>query len=258
MERYGVEVEERPGGVRVLTLCNEDKRNALNPELIEALAKALTAAEAPEVRALLLRGAGGKAFCSGYDVGTLELPAAMGDRLPDERLLEVVGQLERLPAPTVALVEGAAFGAGCDLAAACDFRVGTHQTVFCMPPAKLGIVYAPEGLARLVALCGRSRAKRIFLTGCRVDAATALEWGLLDDIHAPTHAAVAADTLCDELAAGAPLAVRGMKREFDALGRLSVTGPELRELRRAAYLSEDAREGRAAFLEKRTPRFVGR
>ncbi len=260
MELQGVEVEDRPSGVRVLTLCNEAKRNALNPALVESLHAELSAAATAPVRAILVRGAGGKAFCSGYDVSSIDAPQAAG-ALPDDRLMETLHLLQHHPLPTVALVEGPAFGAGCDLAAACDFRIGTSQTVFCLPPAKLGVVYAPEGLYRMSALVGRSRAKLMFFTGRKVDAATALEWGLLDELHPPTHASVAADEACEELAACAPLALRGMKRGFALLAGLPLSGDaqqEMRELRRAAFRSEDSAEGRAAFLEKRKPRFNGR
>ena len=255
---YGLHIEERPSGIRVLTLSSPRKRNALDPFLLERLREALSPAGVTS-RALLVRGAGDKSFCSGYDVESLHR-VEDGEAMPDELLGEVCGLLERYPAPSVALIRGAAFGAGCELAASCDFRVGAEDALFCMPPARLGVIYAPEGLYRLMALVGRSRAKMMFLTGRRVAASQALAWGLLDELHSLTEAEAAALRLCEELAQNAPLAVQGMKRSFTLLAQPSLSPGERQEihaLRRAAYQSLDVEEGFKAFLEKRSPRFQG-
>lgn len=206
------------------------------------------------MRALLIRGSPGGAFCAGYDLDKLCVPSAEG-ALPDDRLTEVLLALEAHPAPSVALVEGAAYGAGCDLAAACDFRIGAPRATFCMPPAKLGIVYGREGIRRLSALCGVPFAKRMFLTGVAVRADEAAARGLLDTLSEDAEGEARA--LCEALVSAAPLAVKGMKATFHSLAH---GGDEaaLRALRREAFLSEDAREGRQAFLEKRRPNFQGR
>lgn len=252
-----LEVEDREGGIRVLTVSNPARRNALNDALLARLDAAL--APAPHVRALLVRGAGGT-FCSGYDLTHLGPPGADG-RLPDDPLVACLLKLEAHPAPSVALVEGAAVGAGFDLAASCDFRVGTPDTVFLMPPARLGIVYSPEGLARAARLVGFSRAKQLFLAARKLDAREALAWGLLDECLEAAAAEARAHALCATLAGHAPLAVSGMKESFGLLSRAPLEAGDrarLRELRAAAFGSEDAKEGRAAFLEKRPPRFSGR
>ncbi|QQR42890.1 enoyl-CoA hydratase/isomerase family protein [Myxococcus xanthus] len=248
-------VEDRDDGVRVLTLSNPARRNALDDGLLARLDAALE--PSPHVRALLVRGAGG-AFCSGYDLTHLGPPGADG-RLPDDLLVECLLKLESHPAPSVALVEGAAVGAGFDLAASCDFRIGTQNAVFLMPPAKLGIVYSPEGLARAARLVGVARAKQLFLAARKLSAREALEWGLLDDCLADAETRALA--LCVTLAGHAPLAVSGMKESFGRLARAPLEEADrarLRGLRAAAFGSEDAKEGRAAFLEKRPPRFSGR
>ncbi|NTX33529.1 enoyl-CoA hydratase/isomerase family protein [Myxococcus sp. CA033] len=250
-----VEVEDREGGVRVLTLSNPARRNALNDAMLARLDAALE--PAPHVRVLLVRGAGGT-FCAGYDLTHLGPPGADG-RLPDDALVECLLKLEHHPVPSVALVQGAAVGAGFDLAASCDFRVGAPDTVFLMPPAKLGIVYSPEGLARATRLVGLSRAKQLFLTARKLDAREALDWGLLDACEGDAEAQAFA--LCATLAGHAPGAVSGMKESFGLLSRAPLGDAEqarLRALRAAAFGSEDAKEGRAAFLEKRPPRFTGR
>lgn len=249
-------VEDREDGVRVLTLHNPARRNALDDGLLARLDAALDVP--PQVRAFLVRGAAG-AFCSGYDLTHLGPP--VNGRLPDDPLVACLLKLERHPVPSVALVRGAAFGAGFDLAAACDFRIGTPEAVLSMPPARLGIVYSAEGLARAVRLVGLARAKALFLTARRLDGPTALAWGLLDECLPADEAEARALELCATLAAGAPLAVSGMKEVFGLLSRppLSEEGQaRVRALRAMGFASEDAKEGRAAFLEKRPPRFRGR
>ncbi|MBN1207565.1 MAG: enoyl-CoA hydratase/isomerase family protein [Myxococcaceae bacterium] len=255
--RPTVEVEDREGGLRVLTLSNPARKNALDDRLLGLLDAALS--PPPHVRALLVRGAGGT-FCSGYDLTNLGPPAPDG-RLPDDALMALLSRLERHPVPSVALVQGAAFGAGFDLACACDFRVGAPDTVFCMPAARLGLVYSVEGMARAARLVGLARARTLFLTARKLDGETALAWGMLDECVPAEGAEARALELCRTLASHAPLAVAGMKEVFGLLGRPPLAEQErarARALRAAAFGSEDAREGRAAFLEKRPPRFQGR
>ena len=244
-----------PGGVRVLTLERPRRRNALTPSLLDALADAL--APDPEVRALLLE-AHGPAFCAGYDLSQLGEDAAAA-RSPDARIQEVLALLEEHPAPSVAVVHGAAFGAGCELACACDFRVGTPDAVLCMPPIRLGVVYAPEGVWRVARLAGLQRARWMFLTAAEVSAPEALAWGLLDLIA--DDATARAHALASTLASGAPLAMAGLRRTLRALGRApldSAEREELEALRADAFASQDADEARRALREKRPPRWRGR
>lgn len=244
-----------PGGVRVLTLERPQRRNALTPFLLDALAEAL--APDPEVRALLLE-ARGPAFCAGYDLSQLGEDAAAA-RSPDARIQEVLGMLEAHPSPSVAVVHGAAFGAGCELACACDFRVGAPDTVLCMPPVRLGVVYAPDGVWRVARLAGLQRARWMFLTAAEVSAPEALAWGLLDVVA--DDAAARGHALATMLAAGAPLAMAGLRRTFRALGHAPIDPAEREELealRSEAFTSEDAREARTAMREKRPPRWRGR
>ena len=195
-----------PGGVRVLTLERPQRRNALTPFILDALAEAL--APDPSVRALVLE-ARGPAFCAGYDLGQLGQDAAAA-RSPDARIQEVLAMLEAHPAPSVAVVHGAAFGAGCELACACDFRIGTPDTVLCMPPVRLGVVYAPDGVWRVARLAGVQRARWMFLTAAEVGASEALAWGLLDVVT--VDAAARAHALATTLGSGAPLAMAGLRR----------------------------------------------
>ncbi|MFL5346996.1 MAG: enoyl-CoA hydratase/isomerase family protein [Hyalangium sp.] len=252
-----VEVEDREDGVRVLTLVNPARKNALDERLVGLLDAALSPPS--HIRAFLIRGAGGT-FCSGFDLTILGPPAADGS-LPDDLLMAMLSRLEHHEVPSVALVQGAAFGGGFDLACACDFRVGTPETVFCMPAARLGLMYSAEGMARAARLVGLARARALFLTALKLDGETALTWGMLDECPPAAAAEARALELCQTLAAHAPLAVAGMKQVFGLIGQPVLSEEErirVRALRVAVLGSEDAREGRAAFLEKRAPRFQGR
>ncbi len=252
-------VDDLGGGVRQLTIDHPERRNALDDGLLEALAAAV--AGGAGVRAWLVRGAGEGIFSSGYDLSGLAR-AEPGVPLPDERIGEVFDALTQHPAPSVALVTGPAFGAGCELALACDFRVGDAGAVFCMPPAKLGVVYALKGLQRVVDRIGQGRARYLFLTGRRCAADEALRMGLLDvRVATAAEARTEALALCGELAQAAPLAIAGMRRGFELLARGGGTIDERADyeaLRRASFGSDDAVEGRAAILAKRAPRFEGR
>lgn len=250
-----LDVKDLPGGVRALTVSNPARKNALDDGLLEQLARALEGADG--VRAWLVRGAGTGIFSAGYDLTSLS-EYQPGTRLPDERLGEVLDALSRHPAPSVALVTGPAIGAGCELAVACDFRVGDARALFAMPPAKIGVVYALKGMQRLIARVGEGRARYLFLTGRRLGADDALRSGLLDVLAEDAEAQALA--LCAELASNAPLAVRGMKQGLALLeegGGTAEARAKYEALRRASFNSKDAKEGRDAVLEKRVPRFRG-
>lgn len=250
-----LEVSDALGGVRVLTFTHAGKKNALDDGLLEALGRELSHGE--NVRAWLIRSRGDNVFSAGYDLSALDAVAADAP-LPDDLLTDVLDMLSAHPAPSVALVEGAAFGAGCELALACDFRVGGPKAAFCLPPAKLGIVYSLKGLARAANVVGLQRARYMFLTGRRVDASTAASWGLLDVTAVSGQEETEALSLCSELAQNAPKAIAGMKRGLAWLGDAALAPAQqehYRLLRRAAFNGEEAKEGRAAFLKKRPPRF---
>jgi len=251
----GVRREDLSNGVRVVTLRRASSRNALAPQMLGLLERAF--AEDAEVRALVLE-AEGTAFCAGYDFESLEADAAAA-RAPDAQLQKVFGLLEEAPFASVAVVQGAAFGAGCELACACDFRLGSAEALFCLPPLKLGIVYAPDGVWRLARLVGLQRAREMLLTGRTVGAEIALQWGLLDRVEPDVVAA--ARRLAEELAQSAPIAAAGTRLVLRKLGRAPLSGAdrvELEQVRARAFASQDAAEGRAAARERRPPRFRGK
>jgi enoyl-CoA hydratase/carnithine racemase len=256
-----IQVEDR-GFVRVLTIDNPGKRNAFDYASLEELTRACERAAAEKVRCLVLRGAGDQAFSSGFDIDAMEGGGPGGDRpdLATERAMEAV---EAVPCPTVAFVNGAAFGAGCELAVTCDLRIASQGAKLGMPPAKLGVVYAAAGVRRFLALVGPAHTREMFFTGRPVDAAKALAIGLVDRVASSSDAEAAALALADEIAGNAPLAVQGMKRILRLLGETHERGLteaerlEVAALRTRAFESADLREGRAAWAGRRPPRFRG-
>jgi len=255
--------QEDRGPVRILTLENPQKRNALDFASLADLSAACAAAARDGVRCLVFRGAGEKAFCSGFDISAIPVGPQEGDR-PDLAVERAMEAVEAVPCPTIAFLNGSAFGAGAELATTCDLRVARPGVALGMPPAKLGVVYAPPGLRRIVHLVGPSRAREMFFTGRPVEADEALAIGLVDRVVPSDEAEAAALALAAEIAGNAPLAVQGMKRILrllDAAAERGFTDAEREEiaaLRRRAFESDDVREGRDAFLAKRAPSFKGR
>jgi enoyl-CoA hydratase/carnithine racemase len=250
-----VHVDDAPGGVRVVTLSNPGRKNALDGAMLDALAEAYDSAGG--VRAFLLRGDGEGVFSAGWDLNDLSTYAP-GERLPDEHLADVLDRLAAHPAPSVAAIDGPAFGAACELAVACDFRVGGPGAVISMPPARLGVVYSLQGLGRFRTRLGDATTRLLFLTGRRLGAEEALRRQLLDVVvDRPREVAL---EWCVELAGHAPLAMEGLKRGLELLGRGGGSEDERAEyqaLRRRSFNSADAQEGRKAILEKRAPVFRG-
>ena len=250
------------GDVRVLEISNLAKRNALDFQALEELGAACDAAGRDGVRCLVLRGAGDEAFSSGFDLAEIALLSARGER-PDEAVERVADALDRVPCPTVAFLNGSAFGGGLELAVTCNLRVAREGVRLGMPPAKLGVVYPEGGLRRFTDLVGAARTRELFFTGRPIDAATALAWGLVNEVVVPAEAEANALALADEIAANAPLAVRGMKRILrliEGAHERALSDAERTEIamwRRSAFESADIAEGRAAWEEKRPPRFRG-
>jgi enoyl-CoA hydratase/carnithine racemase len=250
------------GEVRILEISNPAKRNALDFQALEELEAACDEVGRDGVRCLVLRGAGEEAFSSGFDLAEIALVSARGER-PDEAVERAADALDRVPCPTVAFLNGSAFGGGFELAVTCDLRVAREGVRLAMTPAKLGVVYPEGGLRRFADLVGAARTRELFFTGRSIDAATALAWGLVNRL-APAGAGEAeALALAGEIAGNAPLAVRGMKRILRLLegaherALSDAEREEIASLRRRAFESEDLGEGRAAWTERRAPRFRG-
>ncbi|GCL66010.1 enoyl-CoA hydratase/isomerase family protein [Pseudaquabacterium pictum] len=244
-------------GRATLTLNRPAHHNRLHVADLLALQQHFQALQTdPAVRLLVLTGSG-RSFCSGFHLGDFDHQPAQpgaGPRLFEE----TVDALEALPLPTICRLNGSVFGGATDLALACDFRVGVQGLVLRMPAARLGLHYYPSGLQRFVARLGLATAKRLFLLADTVPADELLSLGYLDRLVPPDQLDATVQQLADALAAGAPLALRGMKQSLDeiARGTFDLATVRAREARCAA--SADLREGRAAIADKRAPRFTGR
>jgi enoyl-CoA hydratase/carnithine racemase len=255
---------DRPAdGVLRLTISNPAKRNALDHAILDGIAAGLGALD-DGVRCVLVTGADGM-FSSGYDLGDLADAAFAeeAERLVAHPFAVALDALDACPVPTVAALPGHTIGGGLELALACDLRIAADGIRLGMPPAKLGLVYSHTGLRRFLQTIGVPRTRELFLLGRNIDARTALDWGLVNAVVLPADLEEDGLEWAEELAANAPLSVRGNKRVIRELLRAGTdldpdVERELIELRRACFESEDMREGVRAFAEKRPARWRGR
>lgn len=254
-------VDEPAPGVIRLTISNPERRGALDHSILDAFASTLPGLDA---RCLIITGQD-DIFSAGYDLGGLpdEVLPQQADALVAHPFAAAIDALEAYPYPTLAVLNGHAIGGGLELALACDLRAAATTVKLGMPPAKLGLVYSHTGIRKFIDAVGVPRTRELFLVGRRIDAATALEWGLVNAVAEPPQLTEEAVGLAVQIAANAPLAQRGNKRIIrellDAQMALDPeTENELLELRRAGFSTEDFREGVRAFAEKRSPRWQGR
>ncbi|RYZ13169.1 MAG: enoyl-CoA hydratase/isomerase family protein [Comamonadaceae bacterium] len=238
------------GPVATITLQRPQQANRLEPDDLGVIVDHIARADAtPEVLVLRLQSTG-KYFCSGYDIG----------RMGTRRTVEfdtMVNALEDARPVTMAVLQGGVYGGATDLALACDFRIGADGIDMFMPAARLGLHFYERGLQRFVSRLGVDAAKRLFLTAERLPAAEMKAIGFLTHIVAAEELEATAGSLSTTLSAMAPLAMLGMKRHLNRIARGTLDRAELQRDIALAAASEDLREGRAAWAEKRPPRFTG-
>jgi enoyl-CoA hydratase len=240
----------------VITLNRPDALNALSFALIAGLGRVLDEVAGSDARALLITGAGGKAFCAGADIKELT-----GRPMTEQKRGGEVGQatfakIERLPMPSVAIINGYAFGGGLELALACTFRVATRNAKMGLPEIKLGLIPGYGGTQRLPRAVGEARAMEMILTGRTVDAEEAHRIGLVQRL-------IEGDALASGIAyarefAGYSLPVLGMAREAVSRALATPLGEGLKieaDLSTLAFQTRDAAEGMSAFIEKRKAQF---
>lgn len=246
------------GPVASITLRRAAKLNALTPAMLDGLIRACDAIEAdPAIRCAVLL-AEGKAFCAGADINAWSglTPIEMWQRwiVPGH---SAFGRLAALRVPTLAVVEGACFGGGLELALCCDIRIASHQAMFAMPEVSIGTLPGWGGTGRLPRAVGLPRAKQMIFSGERVDAVRAESWGLVNGAFEGEGARAEAWRLAELIAGRAPVAVAAAKlvlsvHENDAPSRaLEALGGAI------ASATQDAREGLASFREKRAPNWQG-
>lgn len=247
------------GGIASITFDRPASRNAMTwfmYERLQAICEQLRADA--DVRVVRFQGAGGEAFVAGTDIAQFQAFATGEDGVAYERRIDaVVGLVESLPMPSVAVVQGWCIGGGLAIATACDFRVATPASKFGVPIARtLGNCLSMANVARLVAALGRPRAERLLLLADALGADEALAAGYLLRVVEPAEIEDAAGRLCEKLASLAPLTQQVSKEALNRLLRQSL--PEAEDLIRRCYGSEDFREGVQAFVAKRSPVWRGR
>jgi enoyl-CoA hydratase len=248
---------DRDGAVTILTLDRPDAMNALNVETLSSLRDELRGL-GDDVRVVVLTGAGDRAFAAGADIKYMSGLHVTAAKEWGALGHETTGLLETMPRPTIAAINGFALGGGCELALACDVRYASAKAKLGQPEINLGIIPGWGGTQRLARVCGIGVAKELILTGRTVDAVEALRFGLVNAVHDPVlDKALETAQL---LASKSPIALAAAKAAInralagDAQWNLAAEADDFGDL----FSSEDAKEGLAAFAEKRDPNFVGR
>jgi enoyl-CoA hydratase/carnithine racemase len=246
-----------------ITISRPEARNALDHDVLNGLTEAMPALDRGiEVRCVVLTGEG-KAFSAGYDIADIPRESFERDAEalvahPFQAALDAVAAH---PWPVLAAINGHALGGGLELALTADLRVCARGAKLGMPPAKLGLIYGHTGLRRFIDTIGVPRTKELFLTGRNVGAERAEQIGLVHEVVDDDAIGSAALELAAEVAANAPLSMRGNKRAIDTLRDNPILSDQLErelvELRESCFGSADFREGIAAFGEKRKPRWRG-
>lgn len=252
---------EIDGPVAFLTFNRPDARNAMTWSMYDGLVEACDRVDRTDgLRVLVLRGAGGQAFSSGTDIGQFADFGSGEDGVAYERRLDaVVDRLERVTLATIAEVHGVATGGGCMLALACDLCVCTPDSRFGVPIARtLGNCLSAANTARLVDLVGPARAKDLLFSGRLVDAAEAASIGLVTRLANADTIGATVRELADTIALCAPLTIRATKEAIRRMQARRLEAGAVDDLIASCYASEDFKEGVAAFLGRRPPRFTGR
>jgi enoyl-CoA hydratase len=243
------------GKIARITLNRSEKLNALDPEMLAALEDAVSEAEQSRVvRVIILEAAGEKAFCVGADIlaWTALSPLDMWSQWV-RRGHRIFDRLERAKQPVICAIQGFAYGGGLELALACDIRIVTDASRFAMPEVKLGTVPGWGGTDRLPRLIGSARAKQMIFTGEPIVAEVAERWGLANEVVPAASLSDRVTGLAEKIAGNAPVAVQTAKQLI-----ANSSSATLESLAAAVNaFSDDAKEGLAAFREKRPPKFEG-
>ncbi|MEX1142554.1 MAG: enoyl-CoA hydratase-related protein [Thermoleophilaceae bacterium] len=253
--------DEPADGVVRLRISNPERRGALDHEILDTLAATVADLDA---RCLVLTGSEG-VFSAGYDLGNLEGREfeESAERLVAHPFHAAIEALDAYPYPVIAQINGHAIGGGLELALTCDIRIAARGVKVGMPPAKLSLIYSHTGLRKFLDVCGPAHTAELFYLGRNVDADRGAAIGLLNHVVDPGDLDDRAISMASEIAANAPLSLKGNKRIIRELRARAAELPadverELVDLRESCFRTDDFREGVRAFAEKRPPSWRGR
>ena len=244
-----------------LTLNRPEKRNSLTPKTLKLLTEEfLKLEEVSEIRCVVIRGNGDRAFCSGYDIDSISDEEIAIEN--DHPLIEAMQAVKSYPLPVIAMINGHAFGAGLELAVTCDIRVCVSDAKLAIPPAKLGVTYHYGGIKQFLNLVGPGFTRELFLTGNSVNAERALEKGLVNHVVKRDELEEFTYALAEGISENAPLSMISMKKMINVWEEGDPLSEENEEFIKSLLVkirkSSDSKEGKKAFLEKRKPAFKGK
>ncbi|WP_138005846.1 enoyl-CoA hydratase/isomerase family protein [Halalkalirubrum salinum] len=251
-----ISVEMTDRGVTTLTITRPEKLNALNVETLESIADALADVE-PDTRALILTGAGDRSFVAGADISYMQDLSTPEAQAYAELGHHVMDALSAFPAPTIAAINGYAFGGGLELTLACDIRIAAENAILGHTEIDLGIIPGWGGTQRLPRLVGDERARRMIFFGDRIDAETAAEYGLVSEVMPAEELTTHVNEMADVLAFKPQVALRAAKEAVSLATETTLDAGLSFEQRAWSGLfgTDDQQEGMAAFLEDRDPAF---
>lgn len=248
--------------VGVITINNDEKRNALSLDLLQEFCLAFDYLEREEARVVVIRSnPGAQVWSAGLDIS--ELPEPGKDPLPYNHPLEqVMRRIEDFPAPVIAMIEGTVWGGGCDMAFTCDILIGSSNCSFAITPAKIGVPYNVVGLTHFLNIVEMNIAKEMFFTAKPITSDRAYNLGIINHLIAVEELESFTMKMARDISLNSPLAIAVIKQQLNLLGKARPMNAsifeQITELRRKAYNSFDFLEGKRAFLEKRHPVFKGK
>ena len=254
-------IYEKSEGIAIITINRPDALNALNAETIDEILQCLEdIAKDDNVRAVILTGAGPKAFCAGADIKAIKGMTALDARKLSQMGYKLCKAIENLEKPVIAAINGYALGGGLEVAMACDLRIASEKARMGQTEINIGLIPGWGGTQRLPRLVGKTLAKEMVFTGKMIDAQTAYQRGLVNKVVPPEQLMDAAKEMAKELASKAPVALKlskmlinyGLETDLDTALVLE------REAFGVVASTEDLQEGVSAFLEKRKPVFKGK
>jgi len=254
-------IVEQNGAVCTITFNRPEKRNLLTPTILIGLSSELKRLEKEDkVRCVVLRGAGDKAFSSGYDISAIGQNDMIKHHEGDHPLGKALRTIESFPYPVIAMMNGHAFGAGLEVAVTCDIRVTVDDCLFGMPPAKLGVVYSYTGMKKFLDLIGPGYTKELFLIGRPISSERATEIGLVNFMVSRENIEEFTYEMANEISENAPLSLKTLKQITNVLAKNELSAEDeklIRAMTLEVQNSQDYKEGQKAFSEKRKPEFKG-